>query len=341
MNILNVAYPFAPVRPDSTGGAEQILATLDRALVEAGHGSHVLACEGSQVAGRLHARPRAQGEIDEAARARAHAQWREAIARIVATERIDVVHLHGLDFLHYAPERTPSLATLHLPLDWYDEAIWSLPDHIRLHCVSAHQHAGAKAARLLEPIANGVALRARPDVMRSRTFVMLARIYPEKGIDLAIDAARRADAGLLIAGEVFPYRAHVDYFRREIAPRLDARRRVIGAVRGAAKARLLAMARALLAPSLAPETSSLVAMEALAAGAPVIAFRAGALPQIVEHGRTGFIVDDVSTMAKAMLRIDEIDTNACRAAARERFSRGRMIAAYFKTYRNIVAETAA
>jgi glycosyltransferase involved in cell wall biosynthesis len=341
MRILNVAFPFAPVRPDSVGGAEQILATLDRALVKAGHVSHVLACEGSQVAGQLHAIPFPMGEIDDAARARAHAQYRRAIARIVERERIDVVHLHGVDFIHYAPERAPSLATLHLPVSWYDPAIWALPASIRMHCVSPHQHASAETTRLLPPIANGVATFARRNVKRHDAFVMLARICPEKGVHLAIDAAKRAGATLLIAGQVYPYRAHVDYFEQQVAPLLDARRRVIGPVRGIAKVRLLSMARALLAPSTAPETSSLVAMEAMSAGAPVIAFRSGALPDIVEHGRTGFIVDDVEAMANAMLCARDIDPEVCRETARMRFSRERMVAAYFDAYRTLIAEQSA
>jgi glycosyltransferase involved in cell wall biosynthesis len=341
MRILNVAFPFAPVRPDSVGGAEQILATLDRGLVSAGHVSHVLACEGSRVAGRLHAVACPTGEIDDAARSIAHAIYRRAIARIVEHERIDLVHLHGVDFSHYAPERAACLATLHLPVSWYDPAIWSLPANIRIHCVSHHQHASADAARLLAPIANGVAPLARRDVVRREAFVMLARICPEKGVHLAIDAAKRADAALLIAGQLYPYRAHVDYFHQSVAPRLDARRRMIGPVRGPAKLRLLSMARALLAPSIAPETSSLVAMEAMSAGAPVIAFRAGALPDIVEHGRTGFIVDDVNAMANAMRRAGEIDAETCRETARMRFSRERMTAAYFETYRTLIAERSA
>jgi glycosyltransferase involved in cell wall biosynthesis len=298
----------------------------------------VLAREGSQVAGRLHAIDSPAGEIDEAARARAHVQYRRAIARIVEDEDIDLVHLHGVDFVHYAPERAACLATMHLPLSWYDPAVWSLPANIRMHCVSHHQHASAESKRLLPPIANGVATFARRDVARRDAFVMLARICPEKGIHLAIDAAKRADAALLIAGQVYPYRAHVDYFEQQVAPRLDARRRVIGTVRGAAKARLLSMARALLAPSTAPETSSLVAMEAMSAGAPVIAFRSGALPDIVDHGRTGFIVDDADAMADAMLRARQIDSEACRQTARTRFSRERMVAAYFETYQSLIAE---
>ena len=140
----------------------------------------------------------------------------------------------------------------------------------------------------------------RSNVKRRDIFVMLARICPEKGVHLAIDAAKRADAALLIAGQVYPYRAHLDYFDQQVAPRLDARRRRDRPRAGRRQDAAASMARAVLAPYTAPETSSLVAMEAMSAGAPVIAFRSGALPR---HRRTwthGFLVDDVDAMANAI-----------------------------------------
>lgn len=341
MRILSVAFPFAPVRLDAVGGAEQILATLDRALVDAGHASHVLACEGSQTSGRLHAIPRMAGTIDESARAQAHDRYRRMIARIVEEEQIDLVHLHGIDFVHYTPTRAPTLATLHLPLAWYDASIWSLPENVRLHCVSDHQHAQAGATRLLPPIANGAPDLRRSDVKRRGYCLVLARICPEKGVHLALDAAKAADVPLLVAGEVYPYPAHLEYAEREVAPRVDARRRLVGPVRGPAKARLLSAARALLAPYTAPETSSLVAMEAMRAGTPVIAFRSGALPDIVEHGRTGFLVDDVADMAKFIQRAADIDPAVCRARAQARFGLEPMIENYFATYRALMTESRA
>jgi glycosyltransferase involved in cell wall biosynthesis len=118
-------------------------------------------------------------------------------------------------------------------------------------------------------------------------------------------------------------------------------RRWIGPVAGRVKRRLLAAARCVLIPSLVAETSSLVAMEALASGTPVIAWRAGALPEIVDHGKTGYIVDDVAGMAEAIYKADSIDPEACRAAARQRFARPRMLESYLALYHSLAARAVA
>jgi glycosyltransferase involved in cell wall biosynthesis len=137
---------------------------------------------------------------------------------------------------------------------------------------------------------------------------------------------------------VFPYAAHQRFFEKEIAPRLDRSRRFIGPVTFDQKKRLLASARCLLAPSLVPETSSLVAMEALACGTPVIAFASGALAQIVEDGRTGFVVRTMEEMAEAIRRVDLIDPEVCRQSAQARFSMSRTVENYFGLYRQLAAE---
>jgi glycosyltransferase involved in cell wall biosynthesis len=236
------------------------------------------------------------------------------------------------------PEGVPVLVSLHLPLDWYPAAMLRpVRDDVWLIPVSAAQAAtGPPGARLRAPIPNGVdpALFAAPHARR-RFALLLSRIAPEKGVHLALDAARQAELPLLIGGQVYPYRWHLDYFEREVSPRLDAERRFLGPLGLARKRRFLGAARCLVIPSLAAETSSLVAMEALAAGTPVVAFPNGALPTVIEDGRTGFIVHDVAEMAEAMRRAGELDRETCRGAARARFSADRMIAGYFDAYRRL------
>ncbi len=170
---------------------------------------------------------------------------------------------------------------------------------------------------------------------RRRFALMLGRICPEKGQHLGLIAARAAGVTALVAGRVYPYAEHEAYFWNEVAPRLRRRRCYLGPVSFARKRRLLSASRCLLVPSLAQETSSLVAMEALACGTPVIAFANGALPEIVEHGITGFLVGSTAEMARAIRRAHQIRPEDCRRAARERFSLQRMTRTYLGLYRQL------
>ncbi|HVT56458.1 MAG TPA: glycosyltransferase [Xanthobacteraceae bacterium] len=334
LTVLSVAYPFAPVGPDAIGGAEQVLSQLDRALTRAGHRSIVIACEGSEVAGTHIKVPRSCGVLDQVSMQAARIGHREAIQAALERWPIDVVHMHGLDFHNYLPRADfPVLVTLHLPVNWYTEDALQPRANVSLHCVSEAQHGSSDCCPgFLPPIENGIGEEFFSARHAKRNFALvLARICPEKGIHLAIDAAKRAGMPLLIAGEIFPYEAHQRYFREQIAPRLDRLRRFIGPAGFRRKRRLLASARCLLVPSLVAETSSLAAREALACGTPVIAFQRGALHETVEHGRTGYLIGDVAEMTEMLMSIDAINPAECRARAR-RFSIEKTIKQYFSVY---------
>lgn len=339
LTVLSVAYPFAPVSPDTAGGAEQVLSMLDRALVAAGHRSIVVACQGSVTAGRLIPVPRVVGGFDDTVRTQAEQRHRSVIAAALARWHVDVVHMHGIDFHSYLPPPGPAvLATLHLPIDWYPaEALHMQRRDVWLNCVSSSQHAEAGSLpNLLPPIENGVDvdLYVRNPVRRDFA-LMLGRICPERGIHLAIEAAKRAGIPLLICGDVYPYSTHRRYFREEVLPRLDDLRRYLGPVGLARKRRLLASARCVLMPSLVTEASFLVAREAAAAGTAVIAFRQGTLVDTVEHGRTGFLVDDVDGMVAAIRSVAEISRKTCREVAQRRFCVERMVDQYFSVYERL------
>jgi glycosyltransferase involved in cell wall biosynthesis len=344
LTVLSVAYPLAPVGLDAVGGAEQVLSAVDRALVASGHRSIVVAQEGSTVAGALRPVPRPAGALDDAARARAQADTARAVAEALRAERVDALHLHGIDFHAYLPPLgAPALVTLHLPPSWYPaEALRPSRPGTWLHGVSASQHAAlldGRAEPLLPPVPNGVPVEALGRARHARRSFALAlgRVCPEKGQHLALRAARAAGVPLLIGGAVYPYEAHERYFAEEVAPLLDRRRRFLGPVGFARKRRLLAAARCVLVPSTAPETSSLVAMEAAACGTPVVAFASGALPEVVEHGRTGFLVPDAAGMAEAIGRVGALDPEGIRRVARERFSEARMACEYLSLFRRLAA----
>jgi glycosyltransferase involved in cell wall biosynthesis len=342
LTVVSVGYPLAPVGPDAVGGAEQVLLALDAALVAAGHRSIVLAPARSQVAGELVGLPPTPEVIDDAARSRATAATVAALKAVQC--HADVVHLHGIDFAKYLPPPGPPvLVTLHLPPDWYaPDALHPTRPDTWLNCVSAAQYRACPASvNLLPPIPNGVPVEALAASHARRGYaLMLGRICPEKGQHLALQAAHHADVSLFLAGIAFPYPEHRAYFNEHVAPLLDPRRRCIGQIDFARKRRLLSAARCLLVPSLAAETSSLVAMEALACGTPVIAFRAGALPEVVRDQETGFVVDDVAGMVSAICRTGSIDPQACRTDARNRFSLRRTTEAYLALYERLTRRAA-
>jgi glycosyltransferase involved in cell wall biosynthesis len=374
LTILSVAYPFAPVGADAAGGAEQVLTMLDAGIVRAGHRSIVLAQEGSVTAGELVPVPAETGDLTEAARAEFRLHYRGTIEGLLAGREIDLVHFHGIDFPDYLP-RVPEqsaigahpgpqdegrscdparsrlrllsrrtgpaiLATLHLPPAWYPASVFS--DEQEGPWLNPVSHAQAAACppseRLLDPIENGVDVAGLQRARHAKRdyAMLLARVCPEKGIHLAIDAAKRADATLLIAGALFPYPDHVRYFREEVEPRLDARRRFIGPVGFARKRRLLCGAGCLLVPSTADETSSLAAREAIACGTPVVAFRRGALSETVTDGETGILVEDVDGMAEALAAVSRLDPEHLRAVARNRFSAEAMAGRYLSLYETLL-----
>jgi glycosyltransferase involved in cell wall biosynthesis len=342
LTILSVAYPLTPVGPNAVGGSEQILTLLDTALTAAGHRSLVVACRGSKTAGTLIPTPRWTREITPEVRVWAQEQHRIAIEQALKKWPVDLIHMHSLDFWAYLPSGSvPILTTLHLPPDWYPKKVFSLrKQNLWLNCVSRTQTENCpKSTRMLPYIGNGVDIDRLTIPLRKRDFALaLGRICPEKGLHIAIDAARRASVNLLLAGEVYRYEAHEQYFKTEIQPRLDNRRRFLGPAGFRRKRRLLTQARCLMIPSLVAETSSLVAMEALSCGTPVIAYPSGALPEIVEDGRTGFLVESEREMASALRALNFLDPRVCREQARERFSADRMARLYVERYRQLVAQ---
>ncbi|MBV9199152.1 MAG: glycosyltransferase [Alphaproteobacteria bacterium] len=339
--VLNVAYVFAPVGPDTCGGAEQVLAALDRALVAEGHTSLVVACAGSQVAGELIATAPLPAKFTDDLRWQAQREHRKRIERVLRQRPVDVVHCHGHDFAEYLPPAgIPTLVTLHLPADHYEAgALAECRPRRYFNCVSASQRRNFPAAKAMLPeIPNGVPVPALQACHAKRDFALaLGRICPEKGLHHALDAAALAQAPLLIAGRVFPYPDHEQYFAETIQPRLGRQARFLGNLDFARKRRFLTAARCLLMPSVIAETSSLVAMEAIACGTPVVAFPVGALPEIIEPGVTGFIVHDAQQMAEAIQASGNIDRERCRDVARQRFPLQGTIDRYFEYYRELVA----
>jgi glycosyltransferase involved in cell wall biosynthesis len=185
---------------------------------------------------------------------------------------------------------------------------------------------------------NGVPLTTynyRPDPGPDAPLVFLGRIEEIKGPHLAIDIARRTGLPLVIAGNLPA--EHRCWFETNIAPRIDGSRICyIGPVNDTEKNELFGRARALLMPILWEEPFGIVMAEAMACGAPVLGLARGAVPEVIEHGVTGFVSDDLDGLVDAVGRLNEIDRAACRARVERLFSDAAVTEAYLAVYRDML-----
>lgn len=351
LRILNVAYALTQVTPDACGGTEQVLTTLLGEFARPAYHwleATTVAAAGSRVPGRLvstncgyWSHPlREEIVVHDAAQALFGDRHNAAAWGELNRRAYDLIHNQGGTWYRRAADtRLPVLLTLHLPLAQYPSGFLdALPENVYLQCVSRSQLAHYAAyPRCLGYIGNGVDLEWFTPREREGGgyFLFLGRICPEKAPHWAIAAACRLRRRLVLAGRLHPFPAHVAYFRREIAPALGGDVSWLPAPSAFERRELLRRCQAVLLPSQAEETSSLVAMEAAACGRPVVATRRGALPEIVRHGETGLLAATLDEFCRAAARAAGLDSAACRRAAEQAFDARRMAAEYAALYRRL------
>ncbi len=204
----------------------------------------------------------------------------------------------------------------------------------RVHYVAISDADRHPDLRYAATIHHGIRLEDFPfDPHGSEDLLFFGRVHPDKGAAEAIAAARRAGRRLIMAGIV----QDQGYYDEQVAPALDQRSVVFrGPVGGAARAQALGSARALLHLVNFDEPFGLSVVEALSCGTPVIASNRGSMPELIDHGVTGFLVDSVDFAVDAINRIGEIDRAACRAAVSARFTVDRMADRYLDLYRSLL-----
>ncbi len=338
MRIAQIAPLAESVPPKLYGGTERVVAWLIDELVELGHEVTLFASGDSRTRGSLHpVWPRAlrlgRPRSDPAA---AMASLLEAVAGQAG--QFDVVHAH-IDWLHLpllSRMSVPFVTTLHGRLD-----LPGLPDLLRnfpdapFISISDHQRLPLSQARWLGTVYHGLPPRMfRPSFEPGSYLAFLGRLSSEKGPEAAIRIATAAELPLHIAAKV--PRGDRGYFKDHLEPRIDGTHiRLTGEVNDATKEEFLRKAAALLFPINWPEPFGLVMIEAMACGTPVIAFRSGSVPEVIDEGVTGFIVDSEEEAVDAVRRVGELDRTKVRERFEQRFTAKRMARDYVRYYQEL------
>lgn len=339
MRIAQLAAPWITVPPAGYGGTEWVVQQLCDGLTARGHEVVLYASGDSHTNAELRSIfpmqiPEVLGQGSYDAR---HVSF--AFADI-ERDAFDLIHDHsgflGVAFGRYLP--TPMVHTVHCAFDknaypFYEQ----FPNEASYIAISKYQQSMAPPGMNWAGLAyNAIAVEQWPFRPKKDDYLLaFGRICEAKGFHLSIEAAKRTGHKLIMAGVLQePYR---EYFETRIAPHIDGEQIVYESEVGDARKReLFAHAKAFLFPITWPEPFGLVMIEAMATGTPVVALRQGSVPEVVDHGRTGFVCDTFDEFVAAIGRVGEIDADVCRSTVKERFTAERMIADYEAIFRRVL-----
>ncbi len=343
MRIAQIAPLAESVPPKLYGGTERVVSYLADELVRMGHDVTLFASGDSSTKARLVAcAPRALRLDPRVKDPMPHLLLMVEQARQRAHE-FDILHFHIEPLVHFPVFRLlgrKTVTTLHGRLDIPDlQPLFREFREVPLVSISDSQRRPLPACNWVGTVHHGLSGRVCPfnPAPRGDYFAFLGRVSPEKGLDRAIQIARRAGVRLRIAAKVDL--ADERYYRERIAPLLrNPKIEFIGEVGEEEKAEFLGNAIGLLFPIDWPEPFGLAMIEAMSCGTPVIAWPHGAVPEIVDHGVTGFVVHSIDEAVAAVERIGRLDRSQVRARFEERFTAARMAQDYLDVYQALGEE---
>src|SRR5689334_15477012 len=340
LRVLLVAPPMLPVPPPTYAGTERVVAAIGAELHRRGHEVALVAAGDSEVPYEL--TPTVDGSLWRSGYRGDVASYMQHTIEIAwrAAHRFDIVHAHmenhGLVFAEHC--ETPVVSTMHGRLD-----VAGMPELLGVHptvpliAISESQRRWFPNLNWVATIHHGLPLDTIPSATEHGDYLaFVGRITPEKGIREAIDLSRLTQVPLRVAAKV-----HSDseqaHFDEVVQPAIDANEiEFLGEVTPLERDPLYAGALATVMLGGWPEPFGLVAIESMATGTPVIARRAGALTETVEHGVDGFLIDDVEEAVLAVSKVGELDRAAIRRRGLERFSTARMVEDYEAVYRQLI-----
>lgn len=338
LRIALVAPPWYPLPPRGYGGTELVVHLLHTELRALGHEVVVFGAAGSATGVTQLADERWSRDLGGGNEAARLATYLARVYDRLSGERFDVIHDHssldGLLLALHSGVAPVVVHTLHGELsEPYCAFYREVEERVLLCAISASQAATAPAVRVAAIVPNAV---ETPSVAltrsRERYLVEVARITPDKGQHLAIQAARRAGRKLILAGKVERTGEGERYFEDEIEPHLGRAVEYYPNVHGAEKSRLISRAAAGIFPLQWPEPFGLAMAECMVVGTPILALRTGSAPELIEEGVTGFLADDVDGLVAAAARLEQIDPARCAEVARARFSPRLMAERYLRVY---------
>ena len=340
MRIAQIAPLYERVPPLLYGGTERVVSYLTEELVRQGHDVTLFASGDSITRARLVACSERSLRLDKRVvdpLAHHFVLLEEVFAR---ADDFDVLHFH-IDYLHFPFSQRQKhwrhITTLHGLLDMLDlKPLYKKFNRIPLVSISNAQRRPLSWANWVGTVHHGLPLNCyRPRGEPGEYLVFLGRIAIEKRLDRAIEIAKRTGMPLKVAAKVD--QSDRKYFDKAIRPLLDDPMvEWVGEVGEDGKQELLANAYALVFPIDWPEPFGLVLLEAMACGTPTIAYRCGSVPELLEEGVTGFIVDDLNAAVEAVAKVESLDRLLCRRRFEERFSASRMAQDYLDVYRRIL-----
>jgi glycosyltransferase involved in cell wall biosynthesis len=342
MRIAQVAPLYESVPPKAYGGTERVVSYLTEELIHRGHEVTLFASGDSTTRAELIAPCRHSLRLDASCvdQQAYHFLMLEQVFQ--QAHRFDMIHFH-VDYLHFPFSRRqphPHVTTLHGRLDIPElPALYLMYREMPVVSISNAQRRPLPHANWQGTVYHGLprdllSFHARPDDY----LAFLGRVSPEKGVDRAIAIARRSGRKVKIAAKID--KADRDFFHEKIEPLFDDPLvEFVGEIGDHEKNDFLGRAQALLFPIDWPEPFGLVMIEAMACGTPVIAWPCGSVPEIVEDGITGFVVDDLAEAKQAVARLSSLSRSRCREVFEKRFTDERMARDYLALYEKIVRPT--